>query len=134
MVRCLRRLEQTQHIPVVLLTGFGPDLELTAAAFGLGVADLVRKPVDPWALRTKVRYLYDAHQRHLAQRDEIRDLRARLTATTPTPPAPASTTPPPSPPPPSPPPPSPPPAPTAARLPAQRHPRAPTTARDVPRT
>ncbi|WP_086168579.1 response regulator [Streptomyces pharetrae] len=149
VVRCLRRLEQTQHIPVVLLTGFGPDRELTAAAFGLGVADLVRKPVDPWALRTKVRYLYDAHQRHLAQRDEIRDLRARLTATTPTPPAPAPppapacTAPPPSPPPPSAPPPpsspsapSPPPAPapTAARLPAQRHPRATTTARDVPRT
>ena len=35
VVRYMRRLEQTQHIPVVLLTGFGPDHELTSAAFGL---------------------------------------------------------------------------------------------------
>ncbi|MFJ3301687.1 two-component system response regulator [Streptomyces sp. NPDC086549] len=76
VVRYMRGLEQTQHIPVVLLTGFGPDHELTSAAFGLGVADLVLKPVDPWALRTKVRYLYDAHQRHLALEREVRELRA----------------------------------------------------------
>jgi response regulator RpfG family c-di-GMP phosphodiesterase len=75
-VRYLRRLEQTQHIPVILLTGFGADHELTAAAFALGVADLVMKPVDPWSLRTKVRYLYDAHLRHLALEHEVRELRA----------------------------------------------------------
>jgi CheY-like chemotaxis protein len=77
VVRYMRRLEQTQHIPVVLLTGFGPDHELSAAAYGLGVADLITKPVDPWSLRTKVRYLYDAHQRHLALQRELRELRAR---------------------------------------------------------
>lgn len=78
VVRYLRRLEQTQHIPVILLTGFGLDQELTASAFALGVADLVLKPVDPWALRTMVRYLYDAHQRRLALEEEIRELRALL--------------------------------------------------------
>jgi len=78
VVRYLRRLEQTQHIPVVLLTGFGLDPELTAAAFGLGVADLITKPVDPWTLRTKIRYLYDAHQRHRALEQEVRELRALL--------------------------------------------------------
>ena len=76
VVRYMRRLEQTQHIPVILLTGFGADHELTSAAFGLGVADLVMKPIDPWALRTKVRYLFDAHQRHLALEQEVRELRA----------------------------------------------------------
>jgi CheY-like chemotaxis protein len=76
VVRYMRRVEQTQHIPVILLTGFGLDHELTATAFGLGVADLITKPVDPWALRTKVRYLYDAHRRSLALEQEIRDLRA----------------------------------------------------------
>lgn len=76
VVRYMRRVEQTQHIPVVLVTGFGPDHELTSAAFGLGVADLVMKPVDPWVLRTKVRYLYDARRRQLALEQEIRDLRA----------------------------------------------------------
>jgi CheY-like chemotaxis protein len=78
VVRYMRRVEQTQHIPVILLTGYGPDPELTSAAFRLGVADLVMKPVDPWALRTKVRYLYDAHQRTKALEQEVRALRARL--------------------------------------------------------
>ncbi|MGW0632683.1 response regulator [Streptomyces sp. NPDC002758] len=82
VVRYLRRLAQTQHIPVILLTGFGRDHELTSAAFGLGVADLLHKPVDPWALRTKVRYLYDAHQRNLALEREIRELRALTTGRT----------------------------------------------------
>ncbi|MFF7049144.1 two-component system response regulator [Streptomyces griseorubiginosus] len=76
VVRWMRRLEQTQHIPVILLTGFGPDHELTSAAFALGVADLLMKPIDPWALRTKVRYLFDAHRRHLALEHEVRELRA----------------------------------------------------------
>ena len=40
VVRYMRRLEQTQHIPVILLTGFDPDHELTSDAFALGVADL----------------------------------------------------------------------------------------------
>ncbi|MFI9616230.1 two-component system response regulator [Streptomyces sp. NPDC052023] len=77
VVRYLRRLEQTQHIPVVLLTGYGPDHELTSTAFELGVADVLTKPVDPWALRTKIRYLYDAHRRHRALERELRELRAR---------------------------------------------------------
>ncbi|GAA3035025.1 response regulator [Streptomyces glomeratus] len=78
VVRYMRRVEQTQHIPVILLTGFGPDAALTSAAFGLGVADLLMKPVDPWSLRTKVRYLYNAHQRSQALEREVRALRARL--------------------------------------------------------
>ncbi|MDC0770027.1 response regulator [Streptomyces sp. HD] len=78
VVRYMRRVEQTQLIPVVLLTGFGADQELVSTAFGLGVADLVMKPIDPWALRTKVRYLYDAHQRHRALEQEVRELRALI--------------------------------------------------------
>ncbi|MET7741401.1 response regulator [Streptomyces sp. NPDC005385] len=76
VVRYMRGVEQTQHIPVILLTGFGPDTELTATAFALGVADLLMKPVDPWTLRTKVRYLYEAQQRHQNLERELRDLRA----------------------------------------------------------
>ncbi|MEU9213280.1 response regulator [Streptomyces sp. NPDC048415] len=78
VVRYMRRLEQTQRIPIILLTGFGPDAELTSIAYGLGVADLVMKPVEPWALRTKVRYLYDAYQRHQALERELRALRAQI--------------------------------------------------------
>jgi CheY-like chemotaxis protein len=83
VVRYMRRLEQTQHIPIILLTGFGLDAELTTTAFALGVADLVMKPVDPWSLRTKVRYLYDAHQRFQSLEREVRALRALVKELTP---------------------------------------------------
>ncbi|WP_217710464.1 two-component system response regulator [Streptomyces sp. NA04227] len=76
VVRYLRRLEQTQYIPVLLLTGFGPDSELTAIAYELGVADLVLKPIDPLALRTKVRYLFEAHRRTQALEAQLRELRS----------------------------------------------------------
>ncbi|WP_329562472.1 response regulator [Streptomyces uncialis] len=77
VVRYMRRVEQTQYIPIVLLTGFGPDAALSSAALRLGVADLIPKPVDPWALRTKVSYLFRTHQRLRAMECELRELRTR---------------------------------------------------------
>ncbi|MFJ6567577.1 two-component system response regulator [Streptomyces sp. NPDC091292] len=76
VVRYMRRVEQTQSIPIVLLTGFGLDAALSAEAFRLGVADLLLKPIDPLALCTKVSYLFSAHQRLLATERELRELRA----------------------------------------------------------
>ncbi|MFJ8310061.1 MULTISPECIES: two-component system response regulator [unclassified Streptomyces] len=58
VVRYLRRLGQTQLIPVVLVTGMDQNNELAAEALRLGVADFLLKPLDPWALRIKVKYLY----------------------------------------------------------------------------
>ncbi|GAA1420849.1 hypothetical protein GCM10009601_20080 [Streptomyces thermospinosisporus] len=80
VVRYMRRLEQTQHIPVMLLTAFGRDPELSAAAQGLGVADLVAKPVDPWILRLKAGHLYRAYRQRRALEREILELRAQLHA------------------------------------------------------
>ncbi len=88
VVRYMQRVEQTQHIPVILLTGFGRDSELARVAYRLGVADLVMKPVDPWSLRMKVRYLLAQRRRMQAldiqvrlQDVELRSLRAQLEAT-----------------------------------------------------
>jgi CheY-like chemotaxis protein len=80
VVRWMKRVEQTQYIPVVLLTGFGMDTALASAAFRLGVADLVMKPIDPWTLRTKVSYLYLTHQRFLAMQREVCELRSLTVA------------------------------------------------------
>ncbi|MEU9183447.1 response regulator [Streptomyces sp. NPDC048484] len=76
VVRYMRGVEQTHLIPIILVTGFGTDTELTSAAFQLGASDLVTKPIDPWILRTKVRYLYDSHQRYESLEREVRELRA----------------------------------------------------------
>ncbi|MGW1028698.1 response regulator [Streptomyces sp. NPDC002577] len=77
VVRYMSRLEQTQNIPVMLLTGLGQDSQLATAALQLGVADLVVKPVDPWALRMKARYLYATHQRVRSLERELVSLRGR---------------------------------------------------------
>ncbi|MFI1412795.1 two-component system response regulator [Streptomyces sp. NPDC020707] len=76
VVRYMQGVEQTQLIPIILVTGFGASTALTSAAFRLGVADLVMKPIDPWTLRTKVRYLYDSHQRYRSLQREVRELKA----------------------------------------------------------
>ena len=80
VLRHLRRPEQTQHIPVILLTGFGLDTHLTATATAShpGVADIVTKPVDPWIPHTTVRHPHDAHQRYHALEREARQLRAHI--------------------------------------------------------
>ncbi|WP_369213127.1 response regulator [Streptomyces flavofungini] len=78
VVRYMRRLEQTQHIPIVLITGFGLIREVSMAAFELGVADIVMKPVDPLVLRTKVSYLYATHLRLMAMQQELKSLRTQL--------------------------------------------------------
>ncbi|NEB75883.1 response regulator [Streptomyces sp. SID14478] len=68
----MARLEQTQDIPIMLITGVGQDPTLALKAFELGVADYVVKPVEPWVLRTKVRYLYESYLRMTALRERLR--------------------------------------------------------------
>lgn len=58
----MQRLEQTRRIPVILVTGMGIDPQLSRDAMRLGAADLVAKPIDPWALCIKVRYLHEARR------------------------------------------------------------------------
>ncbi|MER5951842.1 response regulator [Streptomyces sp. NPDC001904] len=67
----MNRLEQTQDIPIMMITGAGRDPALAAKAFELGVADYVVKPVDPWVIRTKVRYLYETGRRLHALRERL---------------------------------------------------------------
>ncbi|MEV0093846.1 response regulator [Streptomyces sp. NPDC050738] len=69
----LKKLEHTRDLPVVLMTGLGRDDDLAARAYHLGVADFLVKPVDPWAVRAKVRVLADLYA-------ENQNLRRRLDA------------------------------------------------------
>ncbi|MET9499945.1 response regulator [Streptomyces sp. NPDC006552] len=68
----MARLEQTHDIPIMMITGAGQDPALAFRAFELGVADYVVKPVEPWVLRTKVRYLYETSLRLRALRERLR--------------------------------------------------------------
>ncbi|WP_317453734.1 response regulator [Streptomyces sp. CBMA152] len=61
VVEYLKRLDHTRSLPVILVTGIGRDDDLAARAYRLGVADFLVKPVDPWAVRSKVRVLADLY-------------------------------------------------------------------------
>ncbi|MGH4028618.1 response regulator [Actinomycetota bacterium Odt1-20B] len=80
VVRYMNRLEQTQDIPVVLLTGLGHDIGLAATAYDLGVADFIVKPIDPWLLRTKVRYLLRVQERLRCLEGQLLALRSDAAA------------------------------------------------------
>ncbi|WP_329126421.1 response regulator [Streptomyces sp. NBC_01465] len=69
----LKKLDHTRDLPVILMTGLGRDDDLAARAYHLGVADFLVKPVDPWAVRAKVRVLADLYA-------ENQNLRRRLDA------------------------------------------------------
>ncbi|MFZ3573010.1 response regulator [Streptomyces sp. BH097] len=66
LARHLQRLDQTRHIPVILMTGMVGHSQLTEEAYEIGVADLLVKPVGPWLLRLKIaghlRYLRRIHE------------------------------------------------------------------------
>lgn len=61
VVDYLKRLDHTRNLPVILVTGIGRDDDLAARAYHLGVADFLVKPVDQWAVRSKVRVLADLY-------------------------------------------------------------------------
>ncbi|MER5886073.1 response regulator [Streptomyces sp. NPDC001941] len=71
----LKRLEQTKDVPVILVTGLGRDDGMARRAFGLGVADILVKPVDPWTLRARVRTLADLYAENVALRRQLDTLR-----------------------------------------------------------
>ncbi|MGW2343357.1 response regulator [Streptomyces sp. NPDC001661] len=66
VARYLHCLDQTRHIPVILMTGMVGHAQLTEEAYEIGVADLLVKPVAPWLLRLKIashlRYLRRIHE------------------------------------------------------------------------
>ncbi|QDQ09281.1 two-component system response regulator [Streptomyces spectabilis] len=59
----LRRLDQTRHLPVILITGVGRSDELAERAFRLGAAGFLIKPVSTWALRAQVEALATLYTR-----------------------------------------------------------------------
>ncbi|WP_372345506.1 response regulator [Streptomyces sp. KL116D] len=57
VARYLVRLDQTRHIPIILVTGMWLDDALTGEALEAGVADIIHKPINVNALQVKAGYL-----------------------------------------------------------------------------
>jgi len=91
----IRTNSGTKSVPIIFVTAHGSTQDQLAKAYALGAADFIEKPIDPEALRAKVRVLTDLtravedvrrdaeakHEQHLReerQRWETEALRARV--------------------------------------------------------
>ncbi|MEV7003192.1 response regulator [Streptomyces sp. NPDC093982] len=70
----IQSLEQTRHIPILLITAVGRDLDCAWRAFATGVVDFLFKPLDPFELRRKVEFLLTCHLRDRALRQRVVEL------------------------------------------------------------
>ncbi|MFF4018664.1 two-component system response regulator [Streptomyces sp. NPDC001843] len=82
----IKRLDQTKHVPIILVTGTESGSDYAYRGYAIGAADFIAKPIDPWVLRTKVNVFLDLHRknRQLAIRagtgeaDRLTDITERL--------------------------------------------------------
>ncbi|MFF3334440.1 two-component system response regulator [Streptomyces sp. NPDC002888] len=82
----IKRLDQTKHVPIILVTGTESGADYAYRGYAIGAADFIAKPIDPWVLRTKVNVFLDLHRknRQLARRaaagdaDRLTDITERL--------------------------------------------------------
>lgn len=74
VTRQLKNLSQTRHLPIVLLTAIGRDVDCKFAGYSAGAVDFLNKPFDPWELRAKVGFYADVHLTKRAQQRAMRDL------------------------------------------------------------
>ncbi|GGY35417.1 response regulator [Streptomyces djakartensis] len=83
----IKRLDQTKHVPIILVTGTEGGADYAYRGYAIGAADFIAKPVDPWVLRTKVNVFLELHRknRELAMRttgadgDRLAEITERLT-------------------------------------------------------
>ncbi|MFJ4845110.1 MULTISPECIES: two-component system response regulator [unclassified Streptomyces] len=76
----IRRLDRTKDIPIVFLTGSGPDTTVAFRGYATGAADYLTKPFDPWVLRAKVSVFLELHRTARELRDLLARDRERLAA------------------------------------------------------
>jgi CheY-like chemotaxis protein len=67
----LKLLEQTRNIPIIFLTALTQDLDCAAAAYSVGGADVLSKPVNPLELRAKVSQLTGLSARNRLLRSQL---------------------------------------------------------------
>ncbi|MFF0162235.1 two-component system response regulator [Streptomyces sp. NPDC005263] len=60
----IKRLDQTKHVPIILVTGTESAAEYAYKGYAIGAADFIAKPIDPWVLRTKVNVFLDLHRKN----------------------------------------------------------------------
>ncbi|MGW0082873.1 response regulator [Streptomyces sp. NPDC003393] len=82
----IKRLDQTKHVPIILVTGSEASADYAYRGYSIGAADFITKPIDPWVLRTKINVFLDLYRnRQLASHarqldaDRLAEISRRLT-------------------------------------------------------
>ncbi|MEV2210030.1 response regulator [Streptomyces sp. NPDC050997] len=83
----IKRLDQTKHVPIILVTGTESTADYAYRGYAIGAADFIAKPIDPWVLRTKVNVFLDLHRKNrllamcavAEDADRLTDIIERLT-------------------------------------------------------
>jgi CheY-like chemotaxis protein len=74
----IKRLDQTKDVPIILVTGVDADADYAYRGYGVGAADFLSKPIDPWILRTKVNVFLDLHRKNRQLAEQTEQLRRLL--------------------------------------------------------
>jgi PAS domain S-box-containing protein len=64
----IKQRERSRYIPILFITAIGSDETFVVQAYSTGAVDYIRKPCDPFILRSKIAVFVDLYQ----QREQIR--------------------------------------------------------------
>ena len=71
--RMIRSRAQSQHTPIILLTGVSLEMESAFRGYEVGAVDYLMKPVVPEVVRSKVSVFVELHRKNAALSNDIRE-------------------------------------------------------------
>ncbi|HEX7639347.1 MAG TPA: hybrid sensor histidine kinase/response regulator [Burkholderiaceae bacterium] len=86
LAELIRGMARTRHLPIVFVSAAGKDLDYAFQGYENGAVDFLHKPLDAYAVRSKVRVFVDLYRqrtelrRQLAALEESRRLQQALVA------------------------------------------------------
>ncbi len=74
LARMVRGVRRYRHLPIIFVTAHSEDREVVFSGYETGAVDLLFKPLDPHAVRTKVRVFVELHLQKQMLREHAEEL------------------------------------------------------------
>jgi two-component system sensor histidine kinase/response regulator len=71
LAELMRGTERTRHVPIIFLTASGAEAQRAFRGYEAGAVDFIVKPLDPMALRSKVRVFLDLHRQRVQLAERV---------------------------------------------------------------
>ncbi len=81
LAELMRGMERTRHVPIVFVTAAGKELDYSFKGYDTGAVDVLYKPLDPLAVKSKVAVFADLFRQRKAAQEQLRlleETRAQL--------------------------------------------------------